>query len=76
MPLDIRTERLPAPHDLAWAEAQTTIGLAELRRELGRAANPTGIDEVAYRSLLMSVFGNSPFLGQCLLREMPTLARV
>jgi glutamate-ammonia-ligase adenylyltransferase len=76
MTFSIRTETLPAPHDPAWAQAQSALVIEQMKS--ARQNGPDGALRVdsAHKSLLLSVFGNSPFLGQCLLLETPTLARV
>lgn len=72
MPFDINPDRLPRPYDLR----QVEIGFENLANPWREQAAPQIVPVGPVRSLLASVFGNSPYLTQCLIKEVATLGKV
>jgi glutamate-ammonia-ligase adenylyltransferase len=78
-PFVITPTRLPRPGD----DERARRGLDRWREEAGQCEDPglaafstAFADDPAGRALLEAVFGNSPFLGRCLLLEMAAVVRL
>jgi glutamate-ammonia-ligase adenylyltransferase len=75
-PFAINPALLPRPGD----DARARLGLERWREAAGQCGDPglaafaaSFAEEPAGRALLAAVFGNSPFLGRCLLLDMDTV---